>query len=64
MKRMDEALEAAYEAHIMSLYEVLTQSLLTANGNEAEIGAAQERFKHGLGFAAEVRARARMAAGL
>jgi hypothetical protein len=64
MKHLDEALEAAYEAHIMSLYEVLIQSLLSANGNETEIGAAQERFKHGLAFAAEVRARARAAADM
>lgn len=64
MKRLEEAIDAAYDAHIMSLYEVLTQSLLAAKGSEAEIGAAQERFKHGLAFAAEVRARARAAAGL
>lgn len=64
MKRMEDVLEAAYEAHILSLYEVLTQSILSANGNATEIGAAQERFRHGLAFAAEVRERARAAAGL
>jgi hypothetical protein len=64
MERVEEAIEAAYEAHITSLYKVLSQSILAANGNEAEIAAAQDRFKRGLVFAAEVRARARAAAGL
>lgn len=64
MKTVEEAIEAAYEAHITSLYEVLAQSILAADGNTAEIDAAEDRFKRGLEFAADVRKRARAAAGL
>jgi len=64
MKTVEEAIEAAYEAHVKSLYEVLSQSLLAANGDADDIRAAQNRFKRGLAFAAEVRRSAREAAGL
>jgi len=64
MKHLEEAIEAAYEAHIMSLYKALSDSMLAANESEAGMADAQERFRHGLAFAADVRARARAAAGL
>lgn len=64
MDRVQEAIESAYEAHIAALYEVLSESMLSANGNDAELSAAQGRFKRGLAFAADVRARALAAAGL
>jgi hypothetical protein len=63
-EQLEEALDDAYEAHILSLYKVLQDSMLSARGNEAELAAAQERFRYGLAFAADVRARARAAAGL
>lgn len=64
MERVEKAIEAAYEAHVTTLYNVLSESLLAARGSEAEMAAAQERFKRGLAFAAEVRTHARAAAGL
>lgn len=64
MKTVEEAIEAAYQAHITSLYEVLAQSILAANGDDTKIDAAEDRFKRGLDFAADVRKRARAAAGL
>jgi hypothetical protein len=64
METIEKAIEAAYEADITALYRALSQSIFTASGNEAEIGSAEHRFKRGLAFAADVRARARAAAGL
>jgi len=64
MEKLDEAIEAAYVAHIASLYKVLAQSMLAANGDREELVAAQVRFERGLQFAAEVRVCARTAAGL
>jgi hypothetical protein len=63
-EQLEEALDDAYQAHILSLYKVLQDAMLSAKGNEAELLAAQDRFRHGLAFAADVRARARAAAGL
>lgn len=63
-EQLQEALDDAYQAHILSLYKVLQDSMLSARGNEAELAAAQERFQNGLAFAADVRARALAAAGL
>jgi hypothetical protein len=64
MKPVEEAIEAAYQDQIKSLYDVLSEAMLEADGNEAAIAAATERFRHSLAFAAGVRARARSAAGL
>ena len=64
MESVEKAIEAAYRAHISSLYKVLSQSILTANGDLNEISAAETRFKKGLEFAADVRDKARSAAGL
>jgi hypothetical protein len=64
LERVEEAIEAAYHTQITSFYNVLSESILAANGDEAEIAAAQERFRRSLAFAADVRARARAAAGL
>jgi hypothetical protein len=64
MEKLAEAIDDAYQAHIMALYKALADAMLAANGNEAEMSAAQSRFQHGLAFAAAVRARARAAAGL
>ena len=64
MEILEKAIEAAYKAHISSLYKVLSQSLLSANGAVNEIIAAETRFKKGLDFAADVRSKARAAAEL
>ena len=64
MQRVEDAIEAAYEDQIKSLYDVLSEAMLAANGKEADLATAQERFKRSLAFAADVRARARAAAGL
>lgn len=64
MKPVEEAIEAAYQDQIKSLYDVLSEAMLEADGNEAAIAAAAERFRHSLAFAAGVRMRARTAAGL
>lgn len=64
MKQVEEAIDTAYGDQIKSLYDVLSEALLEADGNEAGIAAATERFRHSLAFAADVRARARAAAGL
>lgn len=62
MEVIEKAIEAAYQAHIASLYKALSQSILTANGDLNEIAAAESRFKKGLDFAADIRDRARKAA--
>jgi len=64
MDILEKAIEAAYKAHISSLYKVLSQSLLSANGDLNEISAAEIRFKKGLDFAADVRVKAKATAGL
>ncbi|AZQ83395.1 hypothetical protein EKO29_04615 [Colwellia sp. Arc7-635] len=64
MDILEKAIEVAYKAHISSLYKVLSQSLLSANGDLNEISAAEIRFKKGLDFAADVRAKAKVVAGL
>jgi hypothetical protein len=64
MDPIEKAIENAYQAHISSLYKVLSQSILSANTELNEIVAAENRFKKGLEFAADVRNRARNAAGL
>ncbi len=64
MEVLEKAIEGAYKAHISSLYKVLSQSLLSAGGDLNEIAAAEIRFKKGLIFAADVRNKARAAAGL
>lgn len=60
---LEKAIEGADKAHISSLYKVLSQSLLSVGGDLNEI-AAEIRFKKGLVFAADVRSKARAAAGL
>ncbi|MCF7520411.1 MULTISPECIES: hypothetical protein [Pseudoalteromonas] len=62
MTTIEKAIEAAYESQITSLYKALSQSILAANGDEAEISAAEARFKKGLAFAADIKARALTAA--
>ncbi len=64
MVPIEQAIEAAYQAHISSLYKVLSQSILAANNDENEINTAESRFKKGLRFAADVRSRARVIADL
>jgi len=64
MEAIEKAIEKAYQAHISSLYKVLSQSILSANEDPSEILAAQSRFKKGLEFAADVRQKARAAAEL
>ena len=64
MKVVEQAIENAYQAQISSLYAVLSQSLLSANDDLNEIEAAETRFKKGLRFAAQVRAKARAVAEL
>lgn len=60
----EKAIEDAYSAHIAELYKTLSQAILFANGDQAEISAAETRFSKGLAHAAEVRSRARRLAGL
>ncbi len=60
--RYATAIEAGYEAQITALYKALSQGVLAANGDESEITAAEARFKKGLAFAADIKARALAAA--
>lgn len=64
MAQVKKAIEAAYEAHIASLYKVFSQAILAAQGDQEELAAAEERFKKGLEHAAEVQTRALVAAGI
>ncbi|KGJ86394.1 hypothetical protein [Colwellia psychrerythraea] len=64
MGSIEKAIEAAYQAHISSLYKVLSKSLLSAKGDASEVAAAESRFKKGLEFAADVQSKARAVAGL
>jgi len=58
MTTVEKAIEAGYEAQISALYKALSQGVLAANGDESEITAAEARFKKGLAFAADIKARA------
>ena len=64
MEHTEKAIEAAYRGHVIGLCNVLSLEILSANGDEEKIKAAEERFKKGLSHAADVRARARVAADL
>jgi len=64
MVAVENAIEKAFAAHVTSLYKVLSQAVLTVNGDAEEIKAAQARFKKGLTHAEEIRQLARAAAGL
>ncbi|MCV2885229.1 hypothetical protein OE749_11050 [Aestuariibacter sp. AA17] len=64
MDKTEKAIESAYQAHVSSLYKILTEALMVANGDETGISAAEARFKKGLDFASYVREKARAAAGL
>jgi len=64
MSDIKQAIEKAYQAHVTSLYKVLSQAILMADGNTDEILAAEEKFKQGLTHAEDVKARASVAAGL
>jgi hypothetical protein len=61
---MKKALEAAFNAQIERLYSVLSDSILAAAGDPAEIKAAEQRFKKGLEHAKAVRKRALELAGI
>ena len=64
MSVVRQAIEKAYQAHITSLYKVLSQAILMTDGNEVEILAAEEIFKKGMEHAENVKTRALAAAGL
>ncbi len=64
MEQIEKAIEGAYTAQITAMYNILSQGILEAKGDAQEKAAAQDRFRKGLEFAAEVRASARAAAGL
>jgi len=64
MSAIEKAIESGYQDQISSLYQVLSQSILIAEGDAHKIKEAEERFKEGLEFAADVRKRARTAAKL
>jgi len=64
MSDITQAIEKAYQSHVTSLYKVLSQAILMADGNSDEILAAEERFKKGLVHAEDVKARALAVAGL
>lgn len=60
----EKAIEAAYNAHITTLYKALSQAILFAKGDAEEIAAAEARFSKGLEHATDIRTRARRLAGL
>lgn len=64
MNPVENAIEAAYQNQISSLYQVLSNSVLMANGDEQKITEAEKLFSTGLAFADQVRSRAIKAAGL
>ncbi|CAM3911722.1 hypothetical protein [Rheinheimera salexigens] len=64
MDQVEKTIEEAYQAHLAALYQVLSQAILAANGDGEEVSAAEDRYKQGLAHAADVRTRARAAAGI
>lgn len=56
---IESAIEAAFNNHITGLYDRLSQAILSAEGDEAEIAAAEDRFASGLAHEMEVRERAK-----
>ncbi|GLQ29612.1 hypothetical protein ACFOEK_06245 [Litoribrevibacter euphylliae] len=60
----EQAIETAYTNHIGALYKALSQAILLAKGDEAEVTVAETRFRKGLAHAADIRARARRLANL
>lgn len=53
-----EVLQAAYEARLAKLYEVMFMSHVAASGNAAELAKADAAFKAGVEQARQVRDRA------
>ncbi|KGJ91753.1 hypothetical protein [Colwellia psychrerythraea] len=64
MKQIEKAIEVAYQNQISSLYGVLSNSILMADSDDGKLTEAEALFSKGLDFAADVRNRARKAAGL
>jgi len=64
MKQVETAIEVAYQNQISSLYSVLSNAILMADGNDRKISEAEQLFSTGLDFASDVHFRARKAAGL
>ena len=64
MKQVENAIEVAYQNQISSLYGVLSNSILMADSDDRKLTEAEALFSKGLGFASDVRNRARKAAGL
>jgi len=64
MNQIETAIEVAYQNQISSLYSVLSNAVLMADGDDIKLIKAEGLFSTGLDFAADVRARARKAAGL
>ncbi|MDP6778183.1 MAG: hypothetical protein QGI83_15615 [Candidatus Latescibacteria bacterium] len=64
MDTVEKAIESAYTAQISGLYKVLIQGFARAKSNAQKKTEAQDKFRRGLTFAAEVRDSARAAAGL
>ncbi|NRD72995.1 hypothetical protein HQQ94_07030 [Shewanella sp. VB17] len=64
MAQVETAIEVAYQNQISSLYNVLSNAILMANGNDSQLHEAETLFSTGLDFASDVRSRARKAAGL
>ncbi len=58
------AIEAAFNNHITGLYDRLSQAILSADGDEAEMAAAEDRFASGLAHETAVKERAKRVAGI
>ena len=58
MTTIEQAIESAYQSQITNLYNALSQAILVANGDVADIATAETSFKKGLVFAADIRGRA------
>lgn len=56
---IESVIEAAFNNHISGLYDRLSQAILSANGDEAEIAAAENRFINGLAHEMDVKERAK-----
>lgn len=59
-----DAINSAYKAQIKSMYDGFSNSILTANGNDAEIKKAEEKFKAGMDHAYKIRMQALALAGI
>lgn len=62
MESTEKAIETAYQAQVISLYKALSLAISLAGDNQNDISEAENKFKKGLEFAADIRTRAMAAA--